>query len=126
MKQQGLLVRFLIRWGVSTLGLWIAMALLGPDRLSVGDSWLTWVGAGFFLALINMLLKPILIFLSIPALLLTLGLFMLVLNGVLIIIADWIYGPLEVSGLGSAVIAGIIIGLVNFLVTHIVEDFAEK
>ncbi|MDB5161029.1 MAG: hypothetical protein JWO96_409 [Candidatus Saccharibacteria bacterium] len=95
---------------------------MGPDRLSVGGSWGTVAGAGFFLALINMILKPVLVFLSIPALLLSLGLFMLVVNGFLILLASWLYSPLYVKNLGVAIVAGVIVGLVNYLVSRILED----
>src|SRR5665811_2214054 len=88
------LTKFGLRWLVSGLGLWIAASLLGPSRLSVGGKWTTVVVAGFFLALVNMFLKPLLIFLSLPAILLTIGLFMLIVNGLLILIAGWIYSPL--------------------------------
>lgn len=114
--------RFFSRWAVSSLGLWIASGLLGPDRLSVGNTVWTVLGAGLFLALVNMAIKPILVILSFPAILLSLGLFMLVLNGFLILLAHWIYSPLYVKDLWVAVIAGIIIGLVNFLVTKVLED----
>jgi len=119
-------LKFLIRWLVSSLGLWIAAALLGPDKLSVGGRWGAWIIAGFFLALVNMLLKPLLVFLSIPALLLTLGLFMLVVNGFMILVVSWIYSPLYVKNFGVAIVAGIMVGLVNFLVSRILEDFSKK
>ena len=95
---------------------------MGSDRLSVGHSWTTVVIAGFILALVNMLLKPLILFLSLPAILLTLGLFILVVNGLIILIASWLYQPLYVQNLWVAIIAGVIVGLVNFLVTHIVDD----
>jgi putative membrane protein len=114
--------RFLARWVVSSLGLWIASGLLGPGRLSVGNTLWTVLGAGFFLALVNMAIKPILVILSFPAILLSLGFFMLVLNGFLILMVHWIYSPLYVKNLGVAIIAGIIVGLVNFLVTKVLED----
>lgn len=118
---QHILARFGIRWLVSALGLWIAAALLGPERLSVGEGWGTVIIAGFFLALVNMALKPLLVILSFPAIILSLGLFMLVVNGVLILIAHWLYSPLYVKNLGVAIVAGIIVGLVNFLVSNILE-----
>lgn len=116
------LARFGIRWLVSALGLWIAAAILGPDRLSVGDGWLTVIIAGFFLALVNMALKPLLVILSFPVIILSLGLFMLAVNGFLIMVAHWIYDPLYVKNFWVAIITGIIIGFVNFLVTHILES----
>jgi putative membrane protein len=119
---QGILVRFLIRWAVSSLGLWIASALLGPDRLSVGNTLLTLLGAGLLLALVNTALKPILVILSFPAIILSLGLFMLLLNGFIILVVHWIYSPLYVKNFGVAIIAGIIVGLVNLLVNKVLED----
>jgi putative membrane protein len=116
------LTRFAARWVVSALGLWIASGLLGSDHLSVGNTIWTVIGAGFFLALVNMAVKPVLVILSFPAIILSLGLFMLFLNGFLVLLVSWIYNPLYVSGLGSAIIAGIIVGLVNFLVTKILEE----
>lgn len=119
---QHFLFRFGVRWAVSTLGLWVAAALLGPNRLDVGDSWTTVVGAGFFLALVNMAIKPILVIVSFPAIILSLGLFMLVLNGFMIMIVSWVYDSLYVKSFGVAIVAGLIVGFVNFLVTKIVED----
>jgi putative membrane protein len=119
---QHFLLKFVIRWAVSTLGLWIAAAILGAERLSYGGSWSTVVIAGLFLAVVNVALKPIFIILSFPAIVLSLGIFMLVLNGFLIMIVHWIYGPFYVKNLGVAILAGIIVGLVNFMVTKVLED----
>jgi putative membrane protein len=117
-----ILTRFLIRWFVSSLGLWIASGILGGNHLSLGSGWGTVLAAGFFLAIVNMALKPFLVFLSIPAIIISLGFFMLVVNGLMILIASWLYSPLKVHGLGSAILAGLIIGLVNYLVSRILKD----
>lgn len=119
---QHFVLHFAVRWAVSSLGLWVAAALLGPARMSVGHTLLTVLGAGLFLALVNMAVKPLLVILSFPAIVLSLGLFMLLLNGFLVLLVDWIYGPFEVANIGVAVIAGIIVGLVNFLVSKVMED----
>jgi putative membrane protein len=117
-----MLKRFLLRWLVSSLGLWIAAALLGPERISIEGSLGTILAAGFFLALVNLVIKPFLIFLSLPALLITLGLFIVVINGLVILIVSRIYDPLYISSFAVAMVAGVIIGLVNYLVTRILED----
>ena len=114
--------KFVLRWFVSSLGLWVAAALLGSSRLNLGDSWKTVIIAGFFLALVNMLVKPLLIILSFPAIILTLGLFMLVLNGALIALVSWLYNPLYVRDFWIAIVAGVIIGLVNYLVTRALKE----
>lgn len=116
------LTRFAARWLVSGLGLWVASGILGSSRLSVGNTVGTVIVAGLFLALVNMAIKPILVILSFPAIILSLGLFMLILNGFLIMLVHWIYHPLYVRSLGWAIVAGIIVGLVNFLVTKVLED----
>lgn len=123
---KGFLLAFLTRWAVTALGLWIAASILGPSKLSVGTGVGTTIVAGFFLALVNMALKPILIVLSFPAIVLSLGLFMLVLNALLILLASWLYSPLYVSDFWTAVVAGIILALVNFLVTRVMESFDQR
>ncbi|MBX4197676.1 phage holin family protein [Candidatus Saccharibacteria bacterium] len=115
-------MRFLARWVVSSLGLWVAAALLGASRMSANNGWKTFVVAGLILALVNMALKPILVILSFPAIILSLGLFMLVINGFLILLVSKLYSSLYIKNLGVAIIAGIIVGLVNFLISKVVED----
>jgi putative membrane protein len=126
MKEQGIAVRFVVRWLVSTLGLWVASTLLSSHGMALGvggtKTWVAALIAGAVLALVNMFVKPLLIFLSIPALLVTLGLFMLVVNGLTIMIVSWLYSSLVVPNFGVAVVAGVIVGLVNFLVSKILED----
>ena len=119
---QTLVAKFVARWAVCALGLWIAAAILGASRLSVDGHWGAYITAGFFLALVNMALKPVLIFLSFPAIIISLGLFMLVVNGFLVLLASRIYNPLFVKNLGVAIVAGIIIGLVNLLVTRVLKE----
>jgi putative membrane protein len=116
------LVRLGARWAVTALGLWIAIALLGSDRLSAGGSWKTLLVASFFIALVNMIIKPLLVLLSFPAVILSLGLFMLVINGFLIELVSKLYDPLYVKSFGVAIITGLIIGFVNFAITKIIED----
>jgi putative membrane protein len=118
-------VRFLIRWLVSSLGLWIAAGFLGGS-ISYDDKFAVIVIAGLVLALINTLLKPILIIASLPAILLTLGLFTIVINGLTVFIASKLYTPLHITNFWAAIFAGIIIGLVNYLVTAILKDNHES
>jgi len=79
------------------------------------------VCAGAVLALLNMLIKPIVVLLTIPAILLTLGLFMLVINGLTVYLASRFYPALHIESFGVAILTGLIIGLVNYLVTAILE-----
>lgn len=123
--KHGVLYRFLVRWLACSLGLWIAAAFLG-SRLTYNGDWRVLVVAGGILAIVNSIIKPVLIFLSLPAILLTLGLFMIVINACMILLVAHLYGPLEVTGFWAAALAGIVIGLVNYLVTAILESNSEK
>lgn len=114
--------RFLVRWFVCGLGLWIAANILGPERITYDDRLIVIVVAGLVLALINTVIKPIVVILALPALLFSLGLFMIIINAAMILLASKFYGQLDVDNFGTALVAGIIIGLVNYLVTAVLEE----
>lgn len=114
-----LLLRFLVRWFVSSLGLWIAAGFLG-GRLSYGGSIGVIIIAGMVLAILNILIKPFLVLISLPAILLSLGLFMIVINGLTVFLTSKLYPSLQLSSFWAAIVAGIVIGLVNYLVTLII------
>lgn len=121
MKNQSFIYRFLVRWLVCSLGLWIAAAFLGSHLTYSGSGWVI-VWAGFFLAIINAVLRPIIVIFSLPAILVTLGLFMVVINGFMVFLVSKFYSSLEVTNFWAAILAGMIIGLVNYLVTAILEN----
>jgi putative membrane protein len=77
------LARFLIRVVISSLALYVCVWLFGQSKVSQGDIW-AFVAAGFIFSIINSTLKPILTILSLPFILITLGLFTFIVNGVLV------------------------------------------
>ena len=77
--------------------------------------------SGLILAIINAIIRPVVIILSLPAIFFTLGLFMVVINGFSIWLAAQLYSPLHVTNFWGAVLAGVVIGLVNYLVTAVLE-----
>ena len=113
--------RFLIRWLVCSLGLWIAAGLLS-NSIRYTNGFEVIVVAGLLLAIINTILKPILIILSLPAIILTLGLFMIIINGLTVFMVSKLYTQLHVTNFWAAIFAGMVIGLVNFLVSAILKD----
>jgi putative membrane protein len=114
-------VRFLVRWFVCSLGLWIAAGLLGSG-ITYDNKLRVIIIAGLILAVVNTIIRPIIVILSLPAILLSLGLFMIVINGLTVWLASKLYSPLHVTNFGAAILAGIIIGLVNYLVSAILEE----
>ena len=117
---RGPLARFFIRWFVCSLGLWIAAALLG-GRLTYNQSLPAIIVAGLVLALVNIIIRPVLVIMAMPAILFSLGLFMIVINGLTVLLASKFYHGLKVTNFGAAMLAGMVIGLVNYLVSTILE-----
>lgn len=103
------------------MGLWIAAGLFHrsisyDNRISVIFI------AGALLAVMNTVIRPLLVLVSMPIMLLTVGLFMVVVNGSIVFLVSKLYGPLDITHFWVAICAGIIIGLVNYLVTAILEE----
>lgn len=118
MNKQGFIYSFLLRWTVCGIGLWIATGLFSgayPDRLKVS------IVAGALLALINALIRPLLVLASLPVILLTMGIFMIIINGATVYLVSLIYSPLHIESFAVAMLTGVIIGIVNYLVTAILD-----
>ena len=79
------------------------------------DHWLTAVILALVLSFLNAFVKPILIVLTIPATILTLGLFLVVVNALIILLADWAVTGFEVDSFWWAVGFGLVISIVNSL-----------
>lgn len=118
--KRGPIGRFILRWFISALGIWVAAGILG-GRVDY-TSGVAIVIAGLILAIANTIIKPIVVLLSLPAILFSLGLFMIVINGLMVIIVAKVYSGLHITNFGTAMVAGMIIGLVNYLVTAILEE----
>ena len=90
--------------------------------LTSADGILTLVGAGIVLGLLNLLVKPLLSFLSIPLIFLTLGLFYLVINGIVLKLADFFLDSLTVDGFVAAILGGLVLSIFNLLVKGIGKE----
>lgn len=118
---QNSFVRLIIRVLVCSGGIWLAALILGDSRISYNDQLHVIFVAGLILALVNTVLKPIVVLLSLPAILFSLGLFMIVINGLMLLLVSWLYSPLKINNFGAAMVAGMIIGLLNYIVTRVLE-----
>lgn len=120
MQRQFLL--FLLRWVFNSLGLWVAARILSGNGITYDEASGAglFLAAGFVLSLVNAILKPLIVILSLPAILLTLGLFTLIVNGFMVFIAGSLVPGLEIS-FWAAVLAGMIISLINYVLTSLVD-----
>ncbi|MGL4335603.1 MAG: phage holin family protein [Turicibacter sp.] len=74
-----------------------------------------------WMSVLNVILKPILVILTLPLTIITFGLFYVVVNGIVLVIADYIMGPVfEINSFGVAVLASIFISLLRLFINHFV------
>jgi putative membrane protein len=115
---------FVYRWAIGGLGLLIADALLPGIRYD--GTAVEFIVLALIFGLVNALLKPILSVLTCPLVLLTLGLFMLVINALLLgltsALGRLIGIPFFVDSFGAAFLGGILISLTGLLATVLIRD----
>jgi putative membrane protein len=101
---------FIIRLILSALAVFICATVLPGAHV---DGFLIAIVVAGVLAILNVLVKPILVILTIPITFLTLGLFLLVINTILILLVDWLVPGFTVDGFWWALIFSILLSLVN-------------
>jgi len=118
-----------VRWLVNSLGLYIAIAAIGrvehlSEQTAPNSIWVVLI-AGLVFSIVNSLLRPIAIIVSLPAILLTLGLFTFVVNGFIV----W-FSLLLVPGISlsfwNSILAGIILGIINYVISSLIEFRASS
>ncbi|HYU08875.1 MAG TPA: phage holin family protein [Gemmatimonadales bacterium] len=108
---------FLVRLLITALGLWVADQLL-PGIVITGTGAL--IVSALVLGAVNALIRPILFFLTLPLTILTLGLFVLIVNGISLALVAWLVPGFHVAGLLSATLGAIIVGLTGWVVSAFV------
>ena len=113
---------FILRWVFNSFGLWIAARLLGTGYKNEVDTAgvIGFLIAGLIFSAVNAILKPILVILSLPAILLTLGLFMLVVNGIMVYISLKIAPGINMSFFNS-ILTGMLLSLINYIISATLE-----
>lgn len=103
---------FLIRAGVVALGLWLATVWVPGVFI---DSPSTLVLAGVLLGIVNSIVRPIAILLTLPMTILTLGLFILVINAGMVALVAWILPGMHVASFGAAFWTALVVSLVSIV-----------
>ena len=107
-------MRFLLRLVVNAIALVITAYILPGIHVNTDIGPLLLVALIF--GIVNALVKPVITVLSCPLILITLGLFYLVVNGLMLLITDELAGGnFDVDGLGWAILGGIVLGLVGMV-----------
>lgn len=119
-----MLRRILFSWLVNFVGLWIA-AQLFVGRISYDDRIGVLIIAALVFGIVNALIRPLVVLLSLPAIVLTLGIFMLFVNAAMLFVTSFFYPTFQVASWPSAIGTVIIIWLVNYLFTTLFQPEKE-
>lgn len=120
----------LLRWAINAIALWVSIQLV-PGIHHTGSG-LSLLGIALVFGLVNALVRPFLLLLTCPFVVLTLGLFVFVVNTVMLYITAWLSGPdvlnlgLTIEGFWSAFFGAVIISLVSGVINLFVKDSNER
>ena len=110
-------LRFLIFWGVNTLALWVADDLF--DGISFATPQSLFI-AGLLLGVVNTLLKPLLLILTLPLSIVTLGVFVLVINALMLLLVAWLVPGFMVDGFWSGFWVAIFVSVFSFILNSLI------
>ena len=114
MQRANPVVRFLLFWAVNTLTLWVAGQVFYSVRF---DGWQALLAAGLLFGIVNATLKPILLILTAPITVLTLGLFLLVINALMLLLTAWLVpGFYLYGGFWRAVLVALFVSVFSFFI----------
>lgn len=113
---------FLVRWLLNSFGLWLAVRLFGTgyEPVQIDNSFFVFLLAGLIFSLINSILRPIVIILALPAILVTLGLFTFIVNGFMVYVSLMLAPGLQMT-FWYSVLTGIVLSLINYVVSSLLE-----
>jgi putative membrane protein len=109
-----------VRWASNVVALFVAAwALTGVDY---GDQWWTLLIAAAVFTVVNWAIKPIVAVLSIPFIVVTLGLFYFLINVLMLYLTDWLVPDFEIETFWWGVLAAIIVSLVNAVMHRVLSS----
>jgi putative membrane protein len=120
-------VYLIVRWLITAIALVIAAWLIPGIRVQDQNAWVAVAVMAAVLGLVNAFVRPLLTFLSCPLILLTLGLFLLVINAATLGLASWLAVNLfgvgfYIDGFWSALFGSIVVSIVSFVLSLVLPD----
>ena len=103
---------FLIRWLIVALGLWVAEKLLSGIEIASVPTLLL---AAALLGFVNAVVRPLIVILTLPITLITLGLFLLVINAAMLELVAWLLPGVYIAGFSDAILGSIIISITGWI-----------
>ena len=118
------MAELLFRFVGNLAALWVASELL--DEMTYGDSFGVLVLAAVVFTVVNWIVKPIVAILSIPLIILTLGVAYFFVNVLMLLVTDWVVGDFEAGGFWTVVVATIIVWVVNVVIAAVLHDVSRS
>jgi putative membrane protein len=115
--------RLIIAWAINLLALWIANALW--DSVSI-HGWAGYLIGSAVLGIANAIVKPLLALLTLPLIIVTLGLFYLLINIAMVALAEWIAPNFSIDGFWTYVGTVVVVSAVNWIAGQIVGDLEGR
>ena len=120
---------FVLRWVLTGVAVAVALWVV-PGFSFVGTQWVAIALTALVLALINASIKPVLSLLSLPITVLTLGLFALVLNALMLLLASWLsvnlfHAGIVIAGFWWAMLGALVISVASAVINLLVGEVAE-
>ena len=115
--------RLIIAWAINLLALWIANALW--DSVSI-HGWAAYLIGSAVLGLANAVVKPLLALLTLPLIIVTLGLFYLLINIAMVALAEWIAPNFSIDGFWTYVGTVVVVSAVNWIAGQIAGDLEGR
>jgi putative membrane protein len=116
-------MNLLIRWLLNTLALFLVVTIVpGFHYRSFG----TLVVAALVLGLLNAILRPILFILTLPLTVVTLGLFVLILNGIMLELVAWLVPAFDIDSFGWAVAGAVVLTIISYFTNRIGAPRRER
>ena len=121
------MTRFILRWAINAVALYAAIALLAGNGLTPqSTNWVSLIWLAAIFGLVNALIRPLLSFLTCPLIILTLGLFTLVINTLMFYLAGFIgtqFGiGFTVDNFVTAFLGAVIVSIVNLVLSLVLRD----
>jgi putative membrane protein len=114
MQNTNPILRFILFWAANTLVLWVASQLFSSVRFDSPSALLV---SGLLFGLINATLKPIMVIVTLPITLLTLGLFLLVINALMLMLTAWLVPGFHLAGFWNAVLISLFVSVLSFIIS---------
>jgi len=114
---------FLLKWLINAVALFVVVNVVAG--ISVGR-WQTMLAGALVLGLLNAFFRPLLILLTLPINVLTLGFFTLIINGLILYLAAWLIKGFYVAGFWNAFVAALVFSIVSFLLNLLIRPDSGK